>query len=87
MELNLRYKLARYINEQFFFVRQGYGCAILAGNSNLRTDPAIEFHPRAELAPVTLAAAWRTGASNPGIQTVIGILSKLIAASAETKTW
>ena len=87
MSLNLRYKLARYINEQLFFVRQGYGCAILAGNSNLRTDPAIEFHAKGELTPVTLAAAWRTGTSNPGIQTVIGILSELIAASDEVKAW
>lgn len=87
MGLILRYKLAGSINEQLFFVRQGYGCAILAGNSNLRTDPAIEFHRRAELEPVTLAAAWHAHSTNPGIHAAINALSKLIEQSEERLAW
>ena len=87
MGLNLRYKLARFVNEQLFYVRQGYGCAILAGNSNLRTDLAIVFQPKVWLEPVTLVAAWSTRSNNPGIQTVIGALSKLIDESDEITAW
>lgn len=85
--LNLRYKLASSISEQMFFVRQGYGCAILAGNCNLRTDPAIQFVPKPELEPVTLVAAWNAHSTNTGIQTAIVALSKLIAESEEPQTW
>ena len=87
MGITLRYKLASFVNEQLFFVRQGYGCAILAGNSNLRTDPAIEFHRRKELEPVTLVAAWSARSTNPGIHTAISLLSRLIESSEDRTAW
>jgi DNA-binding transcriptional LysR family regulator len=87
MGLILRYKLASHVSEQLFFVRQGYGCAILAGNCPLRTDPAIEFHRREELEPVNLVAAWNANTANPGIHLVVELLQKLIDQSEERTTW
>lgn len=80
MDVVFRYKLAQTVNEQLFFVRQGYGCALLAGNSNLRTDPAIVFEARPELEPVTLVGAWNIHTVNPGVHLCLNLLQRLLEA-------
>lgn len=87
MGVVLRYKLARTVNEQLFFVRQGYGCALLAGNSNLRTDPAILFEPREALEPVTLVGAWNIHTVNPSIHLCMELIQTLLRGSEEAKGW
>lgn len=82
-----RYKLAETVNQQLFFVRQGYGCALLAGNSNLRTDPAIVFEPRDALEPVTLVGAWNIHTANPGIHLCMDLLQSLLENAEEAKHW
>ena len=72
--------LAQTVNEQLFFVRQGYGCALLAGNSNLRTDPAIVFEALPELEPVTLVGAWIIHTVNPGVHLCLDLLHELLEA-------
>ena len=85
MDVVFRTKLAQTVNEQLFFVRQGYGCALLAGNSNLRTDPAIVFEARPELEPVTLVGAWNIHTVNPGVHLCLDLLRRLL--EAEPPEW
>lgn len=87
MGVVLRYKLAERVNEQLFFVRQGYGCALLAGNSILRPDPSIIFEPREELTSVTLVGAWNIHTVNPGIHLCMDLLQTLLSQSEEIKHW
>ena len=87
MGVTPRYKMVSGVNTQLFYVRQGYGCGLFAGNCNLRTDPAIIFEPRPELDKATLVGAWNIHAVNPGIQLCLDVLDKLMDQSDEVKKW
>lgn len=87
MGITPRYKMVDRVNTQLFYIRQAYGCGILAGNSVLRTDPAIIFESRPELPPYELVAAWGVRSTNPGIHLCMDLLQQLIRESDEIKYW
>ena len=83
MNVVWRYKMARDINEQLFFVRQGYGCALLAGNCNIHADSSIVFEKRPGLPDAHLVAVWNIHTANPAIPLCLTMLDQLIAKSQD----
>lgn len=87
MGITPRYKMVSTVNTQLFYIRQAYGCGILAGNSNLRSDPAILFEARDSLPPYELVAAWGIHTVNPSIHLCLDLLEGLIRSSEDIKQW
>lgn len=82
-----RYKIVDGINAQLFYVRNGYCAGFFAGNSNIRTDPAIIFEKKPELGSLRFVAAWGIHASNPGLHLCVELLKRLIDESPEIQSW
>ncbi len=87
MGITPRYKMVPTVNTQLFYIRQAYGCGILAGNCNLRSDPAILFEAREGLPAYELVAAWGIHTVNPSIHLCLDLLEGLIRESEDREHW
>lgn len=87
LDIQPRYKMVDGVNAQLFYVRNGYCCGFLAGNSNLRCDPAIVFEKKTELEQFHFVAAWNIRTTNPAIHICVRLLKELMEQSEEPGCW